>query len=68
MSVNKQSKKILVKHLDLGDGRYIENDKIKYVISDGVNSEYLSWDELWLGIKSDIEKIQKNVQKQNNQP
>lgn len=50
--------KALIKYLDLEDGRYIENDKIKYNVSKDNDKEYISWDELWTGIKNDIEKIQ----------
>lgn len=58
--------KTLIKYLDLEDGRYIENDKIKYNVSEDNETEYISWDKLWTGVKNDIEKIQKYVQKQND--
>lgn len=60
------AKKVLVKYLDLGDGRYIENDKVKYKVNESGETKCLSWDELWTGIKSDIEMVQKYVQEQNN--
>lgn len=55
------AKNALIKHLYLDDGRYIENDKIKYSLSEDNESEYISWYELWAGVKNDIEKIQKMV-------
>ncbi len=55
-------KRILIKHLDLGDGRYIENDKVKDSSSADDETEYMSWDELWSGVKSDIKKIQRHLQ------
>lgn len=53
--------KILIKYLDLDDGRYIENDKIRHKTPNSYESEFLSWDELWTGVKDDIEKIQNYV-------
>ena len=55
------AKNALIKHLYLDDGRYIENNKIKYRISEDKESEYISWEELWADVKNDIEKIQKMV-------
>lgn len=56
----------IIRHLDLGDGRYIENDNVKDIITENEESEYYTWDELWAGVKNDIEKIQKYVQEQQN--
>ena len=48
---------VVIRHLDLGNGRYIENDKVIDHCDHKSAEEYLTWDELWSGVKSDIDKI-----------
>lgn len=52
-----QTVRVVIRHLDLGDGRYIENNKVIDHCHHESNEEYLTWDELWSGVKSDIDKI-----------
>lgn len=49
---------ILIEYLDLGDGRYIENDIVKSKVTESTD-DYLTWDQLWTGVKNDVKKIEK---------
>ena len=50
-------KKPKIKYLELEEGLYIENDKVKVCLNENNEQERCTWDELWNRVRSAMMKV-----------
>ena len=54
-----------IKYLDLDDGIYIENDRVKIRLNENNAQEHCTWDEMWNMVQHAMLKI-KNYEDNNS--